>query len=185
MHFSYARTDNIGSTPLDLSGAFGISTKNGIHIHDLNKNLAETIGSEAGEYETLEMSPWQIGLKERLTNLIANGLHGQAIDLLEHHISQYSEMHKDDVLNTLERALDSLENNGFDYQAQAFVSLLTDSQLGMHIEFHNTGPNSTGSTNDTGEIIRLKHRIEAHYDAHRHMTPQYVPQYLGVSVGPR
>lgn len=185
MHFSHARTDNIGNTPLDLNGAFGISSENGIHIHDLTSNANATAATEAGEYETLELSPWQIGLKERLCNLIANGLHGRALDLIDYHVSSFSDIHAADTLITLERALETLEDNGFEPQVQAFIPFLTDSQLGMDIEFFNTGPNAPGSTDDTGEIKRLRHRIEAHYDAHRYMPEPFVPRFLGVSTGPR
>ena len=145
---------------------------------------SDTQESATETLDKYECNPWTMDvLKRRVMNLIARGQHGEALDLLETHM-EFSQSHKEGALTTLERALEGLEDLGYSYQVQQFTSLLFDSQLGMDIEFHNTGPNSPSDTEEAGEIKRLRHRIEEHYDKHRHMSPS-VPQFIGVSVGPR
>lgn len=82
MHFSYARTSNIGSTPLDLNGAFGISSKDGIYLN--NKTIAKTHSNiETAETDSLDLlAPTSITWEQQIINLLNEGLEGEAYNLL-------------------------------------------------------------------------------------------------------
>ena len=177
----YLSSDNLpfGTT---ISSVFRMEHDKGTAITSL---VSTDSNAEISDIDTCELEPWEKLLKARIMNLIANNLHDQVIALVNKHMTRFSEMHAEGTLETLANALSTLEQNGFKYEVNRFVSLLSDSQLGMDIAFYNMGSNSPGTTDDTGAVRRLRHAIERHLETQRYKAPDHTVPFLGVSVNPK
>ena len=133
MHKTHDR-DYLLNAP-EISGHWGNSVMRGAEIHDhvhatnISQITEASDVTDMNDIETLELSPWQISLQERFSNMIAQGHHSAALDLLAYHLENYSAIHAEGTIFALFSALNNLEYSGSGFQASQFANLLNHSGL--------------------------------------------------------
>ncbi len=117
----YDGPTSIGNAQTALSGHFGVAAfkpEGPQCAHNMNRAGSEV--SEAGELDTHHLNPWQITLHDQLFVLIREGEIDAAINLLERHMTSFSQAHQVGTLQALDRALNNLNDLGYTSQVSLF-----------------------------------------------------------------
>lgn len=158
----------------------GRDIQNSYNTNGINNTTQET--------KTLVMDPYQRSPLERLFAQIGNGADeaslSKALNKLFKHLDGKS---ADYTFNTLKKLFDGLEERGYDpfnspqivFEINQFLSF---NDMGLDIEFFNTGPNSTGGVPEPDVSIN-RYAIEHHFDGERHKPLQHVQPFSGLSYG--
>ncbi|MFK7839462.1 MAG: hypothetical protein AB8B83_03950 [Bdellovibrionales bacterium] len=188
---SYAHTDyepsNFGT--ITLSNNFeqaGALTGTRKTTFETIKDIAENAETTAG-VEELVLNPYAQSLKQQVFSLILNGTpHGQVLDYIYDHLDGESTAIIERTLSEFAQEFSDMGLNDMARELQhviAALPILSYSDLGMGVDFFNTGPNSTGSVENAGEVGRLRYAIEAHFDDERYKPKADVKPFLGASYG--
>ncbi len=122
----YDGPTSIGNAQTALSGPFSVAAfrPEGTQYAD-NMNRASKI-SETGELDTYELNPWQVTIHDQLFVLIRSGEIDAAINLLERHMTNFSQAHQVGTLQALDRALNNLSDIGYTSQISLFSERLAE-----------------------------------------------------------
>lgn len=151
---SYAQ--GMDPTESALGTAFSAPSMQGAAIYDIALDAAQSTDA----LETCEMAPpWIRPLQERLTNMIAQGLYGPAMDLLETHLTGFSDLHAKDTMEMFGRVLANLEASGLGQQVLEFANIFKHSGLEQALSFdfggfeHELSLGSTGMESMLGSMF--------------------------------
>lgn len=121
-HTSESRTQ-LGQKSVNIQAAFSTHAMNSADIHAITNQTTANINAES--FDTFDLSPWQLSLRERFTNMIATGQHGVALDLLQKNL----DIDPKATMEALDSALNLLQHAGFSPEVSQFSNLLTHSGL--------------------------------------------------------
>ena len=122
MPFSYARASNIGKTPLDLNGAFDISTSNGIYLNN-TAEIRNQASAKTTETDSLDLlAPTSITWEQQVINKLNEGLEGEAYNLI---MTKLDGRQLDYVLSKLEEFVDEFKERGFNDLANDLIEIIS------------------------------------------------------------
>lgn len=150
---------------------------------DRLKQIAED-ANNATDVETLVLNPYHQDLKAQVFSRILNGEPpGQVLDYLYDRLDGESPEY---VAKVLKDMAYEFEDMGLKDMAREIMQVLTIvplSDYGLDIDFFGTGPNADGSVEVAGEVSRLRHFIEHHFEQESLRGKLQPKPFLGIGYG--
>ena len=110
---------------------------------------------------------------------INSGQWGEGIDIL---MNGLDSMAPDTASRVVADIQNKLADGGYKEASNHLSSLLAYTDLGMDVDFFNTGQNSPGDVPEPDVKVN-RQPIEAHFAGERHKPEMHVQPFLGTSYG--
>lgn len=143
----------------------------------MNQEQIQTTVSSAVNDDALVLNPYDKTTMQRILSRVENGQWGKAVDMLNTHLDGKTAYETREILQDFaDKCLDRGVSQPVVFDMLSFMD------LGMDVEFFNTGPNSSGDVSEPS-VEENRYHIQAHFKNELHKPIQDVQPFLGASYG--